>query len=66
MGFVVGVPSHVLEGRHVLRYLDGLHDEQHGDPDELQEGPEREGDGPGVAEDEGAEVGGQNVARIRV
>ncbi len=56
------MPLHVLVGGLIFGDLDGLHDDQHGYPDELEGCPERDGDGPGVAEYEGAEVGGEDAA----
>ena len=53
----VGVALHVLEGGLVAGDLDELHDQEHGDPDELEGGPESEEDGPWVAVYEGADGG---------
>ena len=59
---VVGVSFHVLVCGCVFRDLDSLHDQEHGDPNELQASPDGEGDGEGVAEDDGAEGGAEDVA----
>ena len=60
VGFVVAV--HVFVGGLVLGDLDGLYDDEHGDPDELEGCPEGEGDGPRVAHCETAQGGREDVA----
>lgn len=55
---VMGVAFHIFECCLVAGDLDELDDDKHGDPDELEGGPEGENDCPGVAEDEAAELGG--------
>ena len=61
---LVGVAFHVFVGGLVFGDLEGLDDEEEGYPGELEGGPEGEGDGPGVAEDEGAEGWGEDVAGL--
>ncbi len=56
--------KHVLVGGHGARDLDELHEEQHGDPGELERGPEGEEQGVGVGVDYAAEGWGEDVALV--
>jgi len=62
MSVGVFVRGHGFVGCEAAGYLDELDYEQHGDPDELEVGPEGEDDGEGVCVEGCAEGGGEECA----
>ena len=54
--------AHGLVGGEVARDLEELDAEEHGDPGELEGGPDGEDDGEGILVEGFAEVGGEDVA----
>lgn len=57
--------EHVFVGGHGTGNLDELDEEEHGDPGELERGPDGEEEAVGIGVDDAAEGGGEDVAFLR-